>query len=244
MRKVKGSNLGLNRTTDLLSLPDARQEMWMSQGLRRLPLKTDALRHGKCGTLKHCSMTASAEQMWWWRLHVSENFSGGTKNNIQTNKYFLRYISIKKDCFSTSVSNTLANTFIKWHRNRIPVVLRQCRDFPAKLGKILALPESPERLQSVLGRITCDCVLRLRDVELPVWDPRSRERRSFLDVSWRLLPIPVLCQTNFHTHILHANKQNVFFLSILINSSYLKRTNAAIAYNYCWYGVIQSKASN
>ena len=82
----------------------------------------------------------------------------------------------------------------------------------------------------------------LENVELPVWDPRSRERRSSLDVSWRLLPIPVLCQTNFHTHILHANKQNVFYQSR--SFGYLKRTNAAKAYNYSWYDVIQSKASN
>ena len=148
--------------------------------------------------------------------------------------------------FFISVSNTKAKTVIKWRRGRILVVLRQSQLFGAfrqisewyntvikwHRGRILvvlkqslllvAFRQSSERSKPCrktprgCNRVW-DAVLRLRDVELPVWDPRSRERRSSLDVSWRLLPIPVLCQTNFHKYILHANKQNVgfFFINLL-----------------------------
>ena len=185
-----------------------------------------------------------------------------------SNKYcFAIYINQQGQFFFISVSNTKAKTVIKWRRGRILVVLRQSQLLGAfrqiwewyntvikwhrgrilvvlkQLLLIVAFRQSSERSKPCrkaprgCNRVW-DEVLRLRDVELPVWDPRSRERRSSLGVSWRLLPIPVLCQTNFHTHILHANKQNVFFYQ---SFGYLKRTNAAKAYNYCWYGVIGLK---
>ena len=56
---------------------------------------TDAPCH-RCDTLEnpHCSMAMSAEhrsnfaalQRQWWRLHMSEKFSSGTKNSKQINK--------------------------------------------------------------------------------------------------------------------------------------------------------------
>ena len=68
-------------------------------GPRKWPLWTDALCHSRCGTLKnpHCSMAMSVEHRskfsvlhrQWWRLHISEQISSGTKNPKQTNKYHL-----------------------------------------------------------------------------------------------------------------------------------------------------------
>ena len=63
---------------------------------------TDALCHSRCGTLRnpHCSMAVGAEHRskfaalhrQWWRLQMSEKFSSGTKNLIQTITYVISAI--------------------------------------------------------------------------------------------------------------------------------------------------------
>ena len=73
------------------------QQSWRSIGVsvtfpQRWPLSTDAPCHSRCGTLKNL-MAVGVEQRskfaaihrQWWRLHMSEKLSSGTKNHKKNN---------------------------------------------------------------------------------------------------------------------------------------------------------------
>ena len=79
-------------------MSNAQQLVWVTRVL------ADGLCHSRCGTLTNprCSMAKSSEHrskcavlhLSWWRLHMSENFTSGTKNPKQIIKHFRCFVII------------------------------------------------------------------------------------------------------------------------------------------------------
>ena len=86
----------------------------------------DAPYHSRCDTLKssHCSMAMialvkiTALHRYWWRLHMSEKFSSGSKNPKQTDKQVMFDSLYDQNIPELVQNNRLTNKSI-WFFNEI-----------------------------------------------------------------------------------------------------------------------------